>query len=70
MKVLNGIVGWRATLVCGSLVVLLANPVLYSKQIWTLASGDVGTPFVCCVTCCLPPPLIIGHAPAAIEVLQ
>ena len=43
--VLIGITGWRATSVCGSSVVLLANPVC-NTLFGTLAFGDVWYPVV------------------------
>ena len=66
---LTGILGWRATLVCGSWVVSLANPVCNLSRFGHSCLGTFGTPCVLCDLVSTTSIDSVGHAPAATVVI-
>ena len=66
---LTGIPGWRATLGCGSLVVLLANPVCNLRRFGHSCLGTFGTLCVLCDLVSTTSIDSVGHAPAATVVI-
>ena len=66
---LTRIPGWRATWVCGSLVVSLANPVCNLRRFGHSCLGMFGTPCVLCDLVSTTSIDSVGHAPAATVVI-
>ena len=66
---LTGILGWRATLVCGSWVVSLANPVCNLRRFGHSCLGTFGTPCVLCDLVSTTSIDSVAHAPAATVVI-
>ena len=66
---LTGIRGWRATLVCGLLVVLLTIPVCNLCRFGHSCLGTFGTPCVLCDLVSTTSTDSVGHVPAATVVI-
>ena len=66
---LTGISGWRATWVCGSWFVLLANPVCNLRRFGHSCLGTFGAPCVLCDLVSTTSIDSVGHAPAATVVI-